>query len=293
MSPKGRAQLWLAQRGILAATLTPVSGFSNHVFLVGQSNEDYPRRSVLRLADFALPAGLCPLADDFKRVVARHKAAARLGLAPEVIASDEAAGLMWLCFAGKPTLPETHDLPEIWNLLHRLHQSERNAWGDETVMQPVIDLEGFLIDLRYQLQQSDCNLLNEHDAHDLLEKLTQVQYLGYEHGYFAYPHVPVHSDLNPGNCLHDGERWWLIDWDFSGLQAREWDLAGLIVEHDWRQKYDDVLVNNVDHDALLWFCVCFALSAWYWHQLRGSGPRLSEQQWQRLRYWLTLMVKRR
>ncbi|WP_168206336.1 choline kinase family protein [Labrenzia sp. PHM005] len=43
--------------------------------------------------------------------------------------------------------------------------------------------------------------------------------------------VPSHGDLSPGNCLFASGRVWLIDWEFSGMAARSWDLAYAIQEH--------------------------------------------------------------
>jgi hypothetical protein len=44
------------------------------------------------------------------------------------------------------------------------------------------------------------------------------------------PHVvetPVHLDLNPGNLLYDGKRFWLIDWELAGMGDPYQDLAAL------------------------------------------------------------------
>ena len=36
-----------------------------------------------------------------------------------------------------------------------------------------------------------------------------------------------HNDLLPGNFLHDGQRMWLIDWDYAGWGSPLFDLGGL------------------------------------------------------------------
>ena len=36
-----------------------------------------------------------------------------------------------------------------------------------------------------------------------------------------------HNDLLPGNILDDGDRLWLIDWEYAGLGTPLFDLAGL------------------------------------------------------------------
>jgi aminoglycoside phosphotransferase (APT) family kinase protein len=45
------------------------------------------------------------------------------------------------------------------------------------------------------------------------------------------PHLtsaPCHNDLNPGNVLYDGERFWLIDWEGACMGDPMLDLAGAI-----------------------------------------------------------------
>lgn len=36
-----------------------------------------------------------------------------------------------------------------------------------------------------------------------------------------------HNDLLPGNIIDDGDRLWLIDWEYAGLGTPLFDLAGL------------------------------------------------------------------
>ena len=36
-----------------------------------------------------------------------------------------------------------------------------------------------------------------------------------------------HNDLLPANFLHDGDRMWLIDWDYGGFGSPLFDLGGL------------------------------------------------------------------
>jgi aminoglycoside phosphotransferase (APT) family kinase protein len=45
------------------------------------------------------------------------------------------------------------------------------------------------------------------------------------------PHLtsaPCHNDLNPGNVLYDGQRFWLIDWEGACMGDPMLDLAGVI-----------------------------------------------------------------
>jgi thiamine kinase-like enzyme len=52
-----------------------------------------------------------------------------------------------------------------------------------------------------------------------------------EAAFAAVPVPPVlcHNDLLPGNVLFDGDRAWLLDFEYSGMNAAEFDLANLSV----------------------------------------------------------------
>lgn len=77
---------------------------------------------------------------------------------------------------------------------------------------------------------------------DLLYKLRQPLPVGYgevERGAEAarraleaspFPLVPCHNDPWPNNFIDAGERIYLIDWEFSGMNDPLWDLADLSVE---------------------------------------------------------------
>ena len=41
-----------------------------------------------------------------------------------------------------------------------------------------------------------------------------------------------HNDLLPANFLHDGNRLWLIDWDYAGFNSPLFDLGGLAANND-------------------------------------------------------------
>jgi thiamine kinase-like enzyme len=41
----------------------------------------------------------------------------------------------------------------------------------------------------------------------------------------------THNDLMPGNLIDDGEKLWLIDWEYAGFGAPLFDLASLVVDN--------------------------------------------------------------
>ncbi len=269
-----RALDWLQQQGVKADCLTPLPGYTNHVFLVEQSAASHTQRSVLRLADFSLSADLCPLAHQFNAVLQRHVAAAELGLSPEVIAADEQAGVMWLRFAGEQKPLKQSGFTVLRGMLNELYQSGVD-WG-----------VGGQVFLKELLQQ---NITVEWGgAVNLSNYLQILTRQAQQRGYFDYLTSPIHGDLNPSNLLHDNQRWWLIDWDFSGMQIREWDLAGLIVEHNWDIEQALAFAPELGRADIKWFCSCFALLSWHWHVQRGSERNIISGKAATMQYWITL-----
>ncbi len=58
------------------------------------------------------------------------------------------------------------------------------------------------------------------------------------------PYRPVfgHNDLLPANFIHDGERLWLIDWDYGGFTHPLFDLANLSVHAELTAEEDRALL---------------------------------------------------
>lgn len=57
------------------------------------------------------------------------------------------------------------------------------------------------------------------------------------------PRVPCHNDLLPANFLRDGERLWLIDWEYAGNNDRYFDLGNLSVNHGFDGAIDEAVVT--------------------------------------------------
>lgn len=277
-----QARDWLQQRGVVPVSLQRMSGHTNHVFLVEQAAGT---RTILRLANHCLDTGLCPLAHQAARLIAIHQDAVALGLAPELLGYDTQQGLMWLRYAGQPAVLQEGDCATLRVLLDGLHRSQLN-WFDGAEQ----DSDG--AGLSY-LQQM---LSRPPDGGGLLPEFVQryaarLYESGVQRGYADYPLVPVHSDLNPGNCLYDetSGRWSLIDWDFAGMRVAEWDYAGLIVEHGWTLEQGRAFVpRRISTADLNWFCAVFALLSWDWHMQRGSPVAVLKEKQANFDYWMSM-----
>jgi thiamine kinase-like enzyme len=64
-----------------------------------------------------------------------------------------------------------------------------------------------------------------------------------------------HNDLLPANFLHDGNRMWLIDWDYAGWGSPLFDLGGLAANNGLDRAQEDWLLATYygsPPDADLW-----------------------------------------
>ena len=258
-----------------------MSGYTNHVFLVKQNGAP---DSVLRLANHELGAEFCPLAHDTARVCKIHQHAAELGLAPGLMATDIPAGVMWLEYAGEPRCVMQGNFAGLQDMLHRLHHSGFN-WAESGELAADGAGLAYLEQLIHAID--DPAPPDRVPARHYAEQLYQ---LGEQRGYADYPLVPVHSDLNPGNCLHDKvrNRWFMIDWDFAGMRVAEWDYAGLVVEHGWNMEQCRAFAPPQLFTAdLIWFCAMLALLSWDWHEQNGSAEAILKAKQDVLRYWMS------
>jgi thiamine kinase-like enzyme len=56
--------------------------------------------------------------------------------------------------------------------------------------------------------------------------------------------VPCHDDLLPANILRDGERLWIVDWEYAGMGDRYFDLANLAVNNGFSPEDEERLLTS-------------------------------------------------
>jgi len=64
------------------------------------------------------------------------------------------------------------------------------------------------------------------------------------------PLVPSHCDLVPSNCLDDGSRTLLVDWEYAGMNDPAWDLAYFALEGALNSAQQEVLLRSYNDDAV-------------------------------------------
>ncbi|MCU1427746.1 MAG: phosphotransferase [Actinomycetia bacterium] len=57
------------------------------------------------------------------------------------------------------------------------------------------------------------------------------------------PRVPCHNDLLSANFLADGDRVWLIDWEYAGMNDRYFDLGNLATNNDFDAGTETALLD--------------------------------------------------
>jgi thiamine kinase-like enzyme len=191
-------------------TIEPLKGgLSNESFKVSDGGkayvvrfgEDFPFHHVFR-----------------EREVMTAKAAAAAGLAPALIHAEP--GVMVLDYIDGRTLDAEDvksNIRQIADLACRFHQTmPRHVSGPGFMFWPFHVIR----DYAYTLKAGNSRMIPELGGYlDLAEELERVQ--------LPLPIVFGHNDLLPGNFIDDGERLWLIDFEYGGFSTAMFDLAGI------------------------------------------------------------------
>jgi thiamine kinase len=86
-----------------------------------------------------------------------------------------------------------------------------------------------------------------------------------------------HNDLHHLNVLDEGERLWLVDWEYGGCGDPLFDLASFLCQHGSTQKERHVLLGayaggaGVSIDLVEAACRAFDYVQWLWYRLRGAS----------------------
>ncbi len=184
-------------------------GLSNESFLV----TDKGRRSVVRFGrDFPFHHV------SREREVMNARAAERAGLAPTLI--YDAPGVMVSEFIEAKTYAPDDvraNLARVVDLVKRFHQ----------VMPAEVSGSGFIFWVFHVIRDYARTL--EAGKSRMTERLPELLALNaeFEAAQIPLPIIYGHHDLLPANFLDDGERLWLIDFEYAGFSTPLFDLAGV------------------------------------------------------------------
>ena len=217
------ARLWPAA----SPRIEPLGGgITNHNFKVSFDSESYALRiggNDTELLGIARPAEH-----------AAAQAAAAVGVGPEVVAFLEAEGVLVTRFVeGEPVPPERMRTPEgiarVVAALRPFHEGAKI---------PAI-FDSFRIVETYA-ETAQAHGVRVPQAYAGAEKLAGR----IERALGPRPSSPCHNDLLNANFILDGERLWIVDWEYAGMGDVFFDLANFSVNHELDPDEDDELLRR-------------------------------------------------
>ena len=152
--------------------------------------------------------------------IAACRAAHAVGVSPELVYHE--AGILVVRFIDgrvfdEADVREPHNLGRIVQLLRRLHHEAPRHFSTVPVMFWVFQVLRHYHNLLEQGESPHRPRLAE--LRDIADDL--------EAGTGAVEIVFAHNDLLPANFIDDGERLWLIDFDYAGFDSPLFDLSNL------------------------------------------------------------------
>ncbi|MDQ0313777.1 choline/ethanolamine kinase family protein [Amorphus orientalis] len=206
----------------------PVTGgITNTNFLV----EDGGRRCFVRVGDDIPVHGVMRFNE-----LAASRAAAEIGVSPPVVHAEP--GILVLDFIEGQTLEEAdlrdpEMLQRVVPLLRRCHEGMARHMSAPALMFWV-----FHICRHYARLLEDGKSRHRRILPDLMARTDAL-----EATIGPIDLVFGHNDLLPANFIDDGERLWLIDWDYAGFNSPLFDLGGLSSNSQFSQEQSDEMLR--------------------------------------------------
>jgi thiamine kinase-like enzyme len=193
-------------------TVVPLEGgITNHNYRVDDKSGQY----VARLGN-DIPEHLIMRFNE----VAASKAAHAADLSPGIM-HHEPGVLVMEYIQSEPLTSERiqkrDTLAAILELLHRCHNDiPKHLRGASLVFWVFHVIRDYVATL------NDAKSSYQNELYDFLKTATDL-----ESTIGSVAIVFAHNDLLPGNILDDGQRLWLIDWEYAGFNSPLFDLGGL------------------------------------------------------------------
>jgi thiamine kinase-like enzyme len=150
-----------------------------------------------------------------------HQSAANLGLSPAIVYT-QGAWVVSQWIEGQSLSPESlcesNRLEAVAKLLARLHQGAHEVAGEFTYFCVFQTIATYL---------SRAKQLNASMPDELEKQSQQLLTLSKDRHPF-HPKL-CHNDLLPANIIDDGQRLWLVDWEYAGMGSSLFDVAGFCV----------------------------------------------------------------
>ena len=241
--------------------ILPLPSFTNRTFRIARGDQDFvlrlPGRGTERYIDRAAEA-------------ANARAAASIGLSPDIVYADPPQGVMVSRYiSGAETLSPARltqpgELSAAVGLLRRLHDSGLAFRGQ----------------MRLYSKLDEYLSLAEAPSLEALRREGEKLRPALERGWG--PDRPCHIDPAPHNFIVTPNRRYLIDWEYSAQCEPLWDLAGLSIEAGFDEAQDANLLiayfGKAEHfwaSRLHLYKIMLRLLAAAWGAVQlanGNGP---------------------
>ena len=219
--------------------------------------------------------------------VANVAAVGSLPFTPDVVYADGESGVLVTRFLdGAESL--TRDAYADEDMVRRMCTVLAELHGSGVAFSNVLDLAEGVRGYREVLTREGYGLPAELIAQQgRLD--TALESLLTEH---AMPTEPNHGDPNAANFMWDGERMWLIDWEYSGMADPYFDLSNLVLT-DCLDEAAEVRViaayesaSGTEVDPLRWSLFKASIDyMWlFWHLIKlsqGQMVEYNEDAWRR------------
>ena len=191
-------------------------GYTNSVFLVRAGDERYVFRVPGQSSDVL----------EINRADERYNAemAARSGVAPDVVDYVEGLDVMVLTFVDGQ-VPTSEDL-QTSDQVRRIAAAVRALHGG-----PRFNNDAAVF-ARAKRWLAACHSLSIPVPGDVESRMGELDAVAHALALDPLPTVPSHNDLAPYNFLDDGDRLWIIDFEFSGNNDPCYDLGMIAGEAD-------------------------------------------------------------
>ena len=164
-----------------------------------------------------------------------HRLAAHLGLAPELVHQEP--GLLVSRFVAGQTLSAV-DLVDS-RLIGRLGAALRQLHdGWDVVTGQVLYFCPFQAIRTYARSAVDLGAKLPREIDELVEESRRLA-----HGTGPFRPVLCHNDLLPANLIDDGDRFWLLDWEYAGMGNPLFDLASISANAGFTPEQELVLLE--------------------------------------------------
>ncbi len=205
-----------------------LGGLTNLVYKVHANNTDY----ILRLAGEGTESYI-------DRNIEAHNAqqAADAGVSAKIYYFDEGCGLMLADFLVGETMTaenfkkRTGSPARAGNVMKKLHCSGKQFKFRFELFSMIDDYLKTVSELKAELPEG---------YHDVLRKAEPIR-----QALNKYPVqlAPCHCDPLAENFIDDGEKMWMVDWEYSGMNDPMWDLGDLSEEAEFTKKQDAEMLN--------------------------------------------------